>query len=192
MNTRYNANITISHFFQFYSIKFTNTYINANSAATGNVAYYDGDMAILFVDDQSFSVTLPQYSVYIITKAKSNPNAGKTILDVYVMSDSLSYSEAEGILQFNSTNPDYYARVSFADLDFEGLTDARKENDMMNVIANQLIADNFLTNARRVTDNGATSNTNNNKTSYTNNPSIQTFNNEIFKSENFPNLFKLS
>lgn len=120
-------------------LAFADTYINANSACNGQVAYSNDDMTILFAEDPGLSVTLTTYSVFLISKAKSNPNAGKTILDVYVMSDSLSYSEAESIVQFNSTNPDYFAAVRYAD--FEPSIDVFDENKKMNNISNQLMID---------------------------------------------------
>ncbi len=120
-------------------LAFTDTYINANIASTGQVAYCQDDMAILFVEDFAFDGTLADYYVYLITKAETNPNAGKSILDVYVMSNGLSYSEAEGVLQFNITNEEYFAQVRFADIDIT-LEDEEK-NSLLNDIANQLIVD---------------------------------------------------
>ena len=121
------------------ALSFTSALINANKASTGQVVHYDNDTAILFTQENSFTVTLPPCTVYILTKAKTNPNAGKTILDVYVLSDSLSYSEAESIVQFNSTNPDYFAAVRYAD--FEPSIDVLDENKKMNNISNQLMID---------------------------------------------------
>lgn len=136
-------------------ISLSDTYINANYVSTGSVAYYDDNMAILFAYNQDYSITLPEYTVYIITKADKNPNVGKTILDVYVMSDKLSYSEAEAIVQFNSSNPDYFARVSFADLNYTGYEDAEKKNEMINNVANKLVTDIMSGNSPDVILDGA-------------------------------------
>ncbi len=118
---------------------FTDTFINANDASNGSVTYNKDGKTILFVEDSSLSATLTNYTVYVITKAKKNPNAGKTILDVFVMSDSLSYSEAEAVMKFNSTNPDYFAEVRFADTEY--VIKSEDENDKINSISNQLMID---------------------------------------------------
>lgn len=170
------------------AISLSNTYINANYASTGTVAYYKDDMAILFANDQDYSITLPQYTVYIITKADKNPNAGKTILDVYVMSDKLSYSEAEAIVQFNSTNPDYFARVSFADLNYSGYEDAEEKNEKINNVANQLITDIMSGNSPDVILDGASVKQLNNPEFLTNLSGYVDDNSGIDKSKYFSNI----
>lgn len=56
-----------------------------------------------------------QLQLVFFTKADANPNAGKTIIDVGVFGNtpSLPYSIDEAVYQFNETNPDYFARLSY-------------------------------------------------------------------------------
>lgn len=50
---------------------------------------------------------------YIFDRADSNPNAGKTILDVASV-NTMSYPLACAICSFNETNPDYYMRLDMS------------------------------------------------------------------------------
>ena len=49
--------------------------------------------------------------VYVLEKAEKNPNAGKTVLTVASLSDSVSYYEGEALKAFNEQNPDYYVQL---------------------------------------------------------------------------------
>ncbi|MBR5974426.1 MAG: extracellular solute-binding protein [Clostridiales bacterium] len=49
--------------------------------------------------------------VYVLEKAEKNPNAGKTVLTVATLSDSVSYFEGEALKTFNEQNPDYFVQL---------------------------------------------------------------------------------
>lgn len=53
--------------------------------------------------------------VYTLEKAATNPNAGKTILKVASLSDSVSYFEAEAMKTFNEQNPEYHVQLVLYD-----------------------------------------------------------------------------
>ena len=59
------------------------------------------------------TVSSPELSavdLIILTKEKTNPNAGKTILQATAV-NSYSYSVCEAVARFNDTNPDYFIRI---------------------------------------------------------------------------------
>ena len=49
-------------------------------------------------------------SVYVLTKERMNPNAGKTILTAATTSD-FDYAFCEAVRRFNDTNPDYFIQL---------------------------------------------------------------------------------
>ena len=53
--------------------------------------------------------------VYILEKAEKNPNAGKTILTVASLSDSVTYFEGEALKTFNEQNPEYFVQLVLYD-----------------------------------------------------------------------------
>lgn len=61
-----------------------------------------------------YSLPLPAV-VYRLEKADSNPNAGKSIVTVASLSNSLTHSEAEALMVFNEQNQDYFAQLVLYD-----------------------------------------------------------------------------
>ena len=53
--------------------------------------------------------------VYVLEKTEKNPNAGKTILTVASLGDSVTYFEAEAMKIFNEQNPDYHVQLVLYD-----------------------------------------------------------------------------
>lgn len=110
---------------------FYNANVNSSDAASSTVTYLDENKIVLFGSSFNASI-MPESYIYILDKADKNPNAGKMILNVYSMNTSLSYSQAEAIVKFNSENKDYFAVCSFAEVDaFEDLGGASSVSDQL-------------------------------------------------------------
>lgn len=97
---------------------FYNTNINSSDASSSHVTYLGDSKIVLFGNNYNSSI-MPESYIYVLDKADKNPNAGKMILNVYSLSDSLSYSQAEAIVKFNSENKDYFAVCSFAEFGYD-------------------------------------------------------------------------
>ena len=52
------------------------------------------------------------FSIYDIKKASVNPNAGKTVLELYATNGYVDQTVAEAIIRFNETNKDYFIEVT--------------------------------------------------------------------------------
>lgn len=53
--------------------------------------------------------------VYVLEKTEKNPHAGKTVLTVASLSDSVTYYEGEALRLFNEQNPDYHVQLVLYD-----------------------------------------------------------------------------
>lgn len=95
-------------------IDFNNVNVNVSDASNGQVIYEGENKVIEFVVDYESNATMPDTYIYLYEKADTNPNAGKKILNVYTLDDSISYSQAEALVKFNETNPDYFAKMSYS------------------------------------------------------------------------------
>ena len=51
-------------------------------------------------------------NICVLTKASANPNAGKTILELYATNGYVDQTVAEAILRFNETNENYFIEVT--------------------------------------------------------------------------------
>ncbi len=125
-------------------IDFNNVNVNVSDASNGQVVYEGEDKVIEFVIDYESNATMPDSYVYIYEKADSNPNAGKKILNVYTLDDSISYSQAEALVKFNETNPDYFAKMSYsnpADMFGNESEDESSGYEEMDKLSNQLMMD---------------------------------------------------
>ena len=52
------------------------------------------------------------FDIFVITKASSNPNAGKTVLELYATYGYVDQTISEAIIRFNGTNKDYFIEVT--------------------------------------------------------------------------------
>lgn len=91
----------------------TNRYESQNAA----VLYFDDTSAILGYNlPNTGSVTTnTETVVYFLEKAEKNPNAGKAVVTVASLSDSLSYFEGDALKAFNDQNQEYYAQLVLYD-----------------------------------------------------------------------------
>ncbi len=64
--------------------------------------------------DNAFSLSVTSV-IYTLVKAEKNPNAGKAVLTVASLSDSLSYFEGAALKAFNDQNQDYFAKLVLYD-----------------------------------------------------------------------------
>ena len=54
----------------------------------------------------------PDFDIFVITKASENPNAGKTVLELYATNGYVDQTVGEAIIRFNETNKDYFIEVT--------------------------------------------------------------------------------
>ena len=91
--------------------------INRYESQTANVLSIDENKVILGCSpEMEGSFLLPDpVPVYILEKTEKNPNAGKTVLTVASLSDSVTYFEGEALKTFNEKNPDYHVQLVLYD-----------------------------------------------------------------------------
>lgn len=70
-----------------------------------------------------------EFMLMIFTKADTNPNAGKTVVDIGIFGYNtyIPSTVDEAVYQFNETNPDYFARVSY--LNYESYLEPTSTNE---------------------------------------------------------------
>ena len=82
--------------------------------------------------------------IYEFTKADSNPNAGKTILDIACVGN-LSYPLCQAVCDFNETNSDFFMRFDMSyqiEINYDGEGDyAEKADNAATTLGNQLAMD---------------------------------------------------
>ena len=96
-----------------------------------------------------YSLPEPAF-VYTLEKADTNPNAGKTVVTVASLSDSLTHFEAEALRTFNVENQGYHAQLvlydkgnyaSESDIDFDYDSTDRQRYSAMAMVSGSLISD---------------------------------------------------
>lgn len=98
-------------------LNFDHCDINRYESQTANVLSIEDNKVILGCSPRmegDFMMPDP-VPVYILEKAEKNPNAGKTVLTVASLSDSVSYFEGEALKTFNEKNPDYHVQLVLYD-----------------------------------------------------------------------------
>lgn len=81
--------------------------------------------------------------IYEFTKADSNPNAGKTILDIACIG-SLTYPLCQAVCEFNESNSDYFLRFDMSyqiEVDYSAGDSNEKEDQAATTLGNQLAID---------------------------------------------------
>ncbi|MBR6254510.1 MAG: carbohydrate ABC transporter substrate-binding protein [Clostridiales bacterium] len=98
-------------------LNFDHCDINRYESQTANVLSCDENKVILGCSPRmEGQFLLPDpVPVYILEKAEKNPNAGKTVLTVASLSDSVTYFEGEALRTFNEKNPDYHVQLVLYD-----------------------------------------------------------------------------
>ena len=98
-------------------ISFDNCDANRFESQYGGVLYYGEDKVIIGSCSrilELYSLPLPAV-IYTLEKAEKNPNAGKTIVTVASLSDSLTHPEAEALKIFNEKNQEFFAKLKLYD-----------------------------------------------------------------------------
>ena len=91
--------------------------INRYESQTANVLSIDENKVILGCSPRiegEYLIPDPVV-VYFLDKVEKNPNAGKTVLTVASLSDSVTYYEGEAMRRFNEQNPDYHVKLVLYD-----------------------------------------------------------------------------
>ena len=97
---------------------FNYSYCPINHELLGNTVIVDcSDNSIVLLGGRSSSFSLEEsskidFDIYVITKASSNPNAGKTVLELYSTYGYVDQTISEAIIKFNETNKDYFIEVT--------------------------------------------------------------------------------
>ena len=75
-----------------------------------NIVLVDGPYSFnpCFLDGASNTC----FNIYDITKASTNPNAGKTVLELYATNGYVDQTIADAIISFNETNTEYFIEVT--------------------------------------------------------------------------------
>lgn len=87
--------------------------INRYESQSANVLSIDENKVVIGCSplvEGMFLVPDPMV-VYVLEKSETNPNAGKTILTVATLGDSVTYFEGEALKRFNEENPDYHVQL---------------------------------------------------------------------------------
>ena len=90
------------------------------------------------------------FSIYDITKASTNPNAGKTVLELYATNGYVDQTISEAIVRFNETNKDYFIEVTgryTADGVYYYMPD-----DSQDDVSNEMLQDNMSLNDKLAMD----------------------------------------
>ena len=123
-------NKTIEEFFPFDMCQ-----INYERLGNSEIAYCSDDCIVLLGGRvSSFSLvdsSKMDFDVFVITKASENPNAGKTVLELYATNGSVDQTIAEAIFRFNEINKDYFIEV----------TDRYKVDDIYNILQTDSLDD---------------------------------------------------
>ena len=94
--------------------------------------------------------TTAGFSIYDITKASTNPNAGKTVLELYATNGYVDQTISEAIVRFNETNKDYFIEVTgryTADGVYYYMPD-----DSQDDVSNEMLQDNMSLNDKLAMD----------------------------------------
>ena len=90
------------------------------------------------------------FSIYDITKASTNPNAGKTVLELYATNGYVDQTISEAIVRFNETNKEYFIEVTgryTADGVYYYMPD-----DSQDDVSNEMLQDNMSLNDKLAMD----------------------------------------
>lgn len=99
------------------------------------IAEISGDTILLcgenYVYQAYSSNDKSDFCIYEFTKAKTNPHAGKTILELYAPYGYTSDKIADAILMYNSTNANFFIEVSdrYSDYDDADYSDVNSDDD---------------------------------------------------------------
>jgi len=98
-------------------LNFDHCDINRYESQTANVLSIEENKVILGCSPRiEGEYLLPDpVPVYILEKAEKNPNAGKSILTVASLSDSVTYFEGAALKTFNEKNPEYHVQLVLYD-----------------------------------------------------------------------------
>ena len=94
--------------------------------------------------------TTAGFSIYDITKASINPNAGKTVLELYATNGYVDQTISEAIVRFNETNKEYFIEVTgryTADGVYYYMPD-----DSQDDVSNEMLQDNMSLNDKLAMD----------------------------------------
>lgn len=97
------------------SLAFSFEHCNINRSITNNMQIIAMTEDHIYMtpsyirDSEMYSEEIQEQLLFVLTKEKTNPNAGKKVL-LLATTDLPSYSECEAVSVFNETNPEYFIR----------------------------------------------------------------------------------
>ncbi len=103
-------------------LDFANCNVNLNSARSMKLLSVSGDKYVLCgisdVSEVGRMQVKETIGLCVLTKADTNPNAGKSIIEIGICGDDAYLPEdlAEAVYEFNETDSGYYARFCFYEL----------------------------------------------------------------------------
>ena len=116
--------------------------------SANNILLIDGPLSFspYYLDGS----TTAGFSIYDITKASTNPNAGKTVLELYATNGYVDQTISEAIVRFNETNKEYFIEVTgryTADGVYYYMPD-----DSQDDVSNEMLQDNMSLNDKLAMD----------------------------------------
>ena len=144
-------NKKIEDFFSYNACPVNKERISSTEVAAcsdNNIVLVDGPFSFspYFLDG---SLTAG-FSIYDITKASTNPNAGKTVLELYATNGYVDQTISEAIVRFNETNKEYFIEVTgryTADGVYYYMPD-----DSQDDVSNEMLQDNMSLNDKLAMD----------------------------------------
>lgn len=133
-------------------LDFNNCSVNKAEINTYSLLDIDDNSVTFFsqIDNYApYAESKTETSIVVMTKADSNPNAGKTILEVCCLS-GIDVATADAIVDYNETNPDYFLIVDESynlddNMDYTSDLNQEEWNQMYNQaqaeLSNQLAID---------------------------------------------------
>ena len=97
-------------------INYSSTAINMNYTQRLGIASFSEDTMFLcgryYSSDSFRSEFISDFVIIELTKAKKNPHAGKTILEMYIPKDGMNAVISDAIIKYNESNKKYFIQVT--------------------------------------------------------------------------------
>ena len=144
-------NKKIEEVFSYNSCPISNTVLSE----TQIVDCYDGSIVLLGDSDIFNSYSLEGSSnagidIFIINKAAQNPNAGKTVLELYAANGYIDPTVSEAMVRFNETNEEYF--VEYTNRYKDSGVHNFLQTDTLDDVANWNLQNNLLINDQLAMD----------------------------------------
>lgn len=104
-------NKRIDEFFSYDACLFNHEHLSNSemvNCSDGNIVLLGGHLMGFSFEDS----VKPDFDIIVLTRASENPNAGKTVLDLYSANGYVDQTVSDAIVTFNKTNRDYFIEIT--------------------------------------------------------------------------------